>query len=101
MAARGCEGQMFYGYGLYDLNCRSLLMMDFSSRHMMIPPESIKKEILEDSSQEALLSIQKVPSLSDLSKENSLGRNFVLKRKVFSHAFVCWELQLGIQGVRA
>ncbi|GFV72944.1 hypothetical protein TNCV_1329521 [Trichonephila clavipes] len=47
-------------------------MMDFSSRHMMIPPESIKKEILEDSSQEALLSIQKVPSLSDLSKENSL-----------------------------
>ncbi|GFQ66912.1 hypothetical protein TNCT_395761 [Trichonephila clavata] len=48
-------------------------MMDFSSRHMMIPPESIKKEILEDSSQEALLSIQKVPSLSDLSKENSLA----------------------------
>lgn len=47
-------------------------MMDFSSRHVMIPPESIKKEILEDSSQEALLSIQKVPSLSDLSKENSL-----------------------------
>ncbi|CAL1273379.1 unnamed protein product [Larinioides sclopetarius] len=51
--------------------------MDFSSRlmdhHVMIPPESIKKEILEECSQEALLSIQKVPSLSDLSKENSLG----------------------------
>lgn len=50
-------------------------MMNFSSRGLgLIPPESIKKEVLEDSSEGALMTVQKVPSISDLSEENSIGK---------------------------
>lgn len=61
--------------------------MNFSSRAIgLIPPESIKKEVLEDSSEGALMTVQKVPSISDLSEENSIGKFLSLgkKKKSFS-----------------
>ncbi|GIY83773.1 hypothetical protein CDAR_466051 [Caerostris darwini] len=43
--------------------------MEFMPRFVMIPPESIKKEVIEDSSQEAFLSIKKcLPSAICLEK---------------------------------
>ncbi|KAG8190913.1 hypothetical protein JTE90_014394 [Oedothorax gibbosus] len=60
-----------------DATMKTLCEMDFVPKRAMISLETIKHEIfLEDSCESSFRSIQKVPSLSDLSEENSLGKLF-------------------------